>query len=179
MDTAGYSQNELVSNFPQLYKELVTSLPHLATHNYTCENSDYSDQLNECKNAYLCFNGYGLEDCFHLRDSRWNKDCADLSYSNKSELCYECVDCSDCYNCNFCRDCENSRDLWHCYDCFSCSDCFGCVGLQRKEFYIFNQKYSKEEYRSMLPEVRKMTLNEMNQKVEALRAHYPHRATHE
>ena len=169
-----YSKEDLANNFIQLYKELINNLPHLAVHNFRCENSDYSDQLNDSKNAYLCFNGYGIEDGYYLYDSRWNKNCGDLCYSNKCELCYECTDCDDCYNCNFCQNCERCIDLNYCMDCFSCENCFGCSGLRKAKFCIFNEKYSKEEYEKKLMEVETMTSNEIYEKIENLCLKIPH-----
>src|SRR3989338_5236043 len=124
------SQKELAENFPALYQELIQSLPHLSVHNFRCENSDYSDQLNDSRNAYVCFNGYGIQDCYYTYDSRWNKNCADLSYTNNCELCYSCIDCENCYNCDFMQDSERCTDCKFCYDCASCQNSFGCVGLR-------------------------------------------------
>lgn len=145
---------KIVENFKQLYKELIDKSPHLAVHNFRCENSDYSDQLNDSQNAYICFNGYGLQDCYYNYDSRWNKDSSDLSFSNKCELCYSCIDCDECYNCNFCQDCERCTDLEYCYDCVSSENCFGCFGLRRAKYQIFNVQYSKEDYAAKLKEIK-------------------------
>lgn len=165
---------DIIQNFIQLYKHLVDHSPHLAVHNFKCENSDYSDQLNESKNAYLCFNGYGIEDCYYTYDSRWNKDCADLSYSNKCELCYNLIDCDECYNCDFCQECEHLADSCWCYDCFSCQNCFGCVGIRHGEFQIFNKKYSKQDYWKKIAEIKKWPESKIRDEIEKLRKEYPH-----
>lgn len=173
---------DIIANFIDAYKNLVDSLPHLAVHNFRCENSDYSDQLIDSKNAYLCFNGDAVEDCYYTYDSRWNKNCCDLSFSNKSELCYECVDCEECYNGNFLQDCEKCVDCSYCYNCASCQNCFGCVGLRRAQYQIFNVQNNKEEYAVKLAELKKMPPAEMRAKiheeVKALRLKHPHVAMH-
>lgn len=168
----------LPENFVTLYRELVQRLPHLSTHNYLCDNSDYSDQLNESRNAYLCFNGYGLEDCFCNFDSRWNKSCIDFSFSNKCELCYDCIDTEKCYNCDFLQDCERCTDCQYCYDCFACTSCFGCVGLRQAKFQIFNQPYSKNEYPKKLAATQKLSESEIRARMEKLRLAHPHVAMH-
>ena len=149
-------------------------MPHLAVHNFRCENSDYSDQLVDSKNAYLCFNGYGLEDCYFTCDSRWNKNCADLTYSNKCELCYDCLDCDECYNCDYLQDCERCVDCIHGYDCLGCKNCFGCVGMRKAQFHIFNKAYSKEDYFKKLEEVKKMDHGEIVKAIEKQRLKIPH-----
>lgn len=165
---------DIVENFIQKYKKLVCSEPHLAVHNFRCQNSNYSDQLNDSKNAYICFNGYGIEDCYYLSDSRWDKNCADLTHSNKCELCYECIDCESCYNCDFCQDCEQCTDCRHCFDCFSCENCFGCIGLKKKKFYIFNNAFSKDDYTK---ELAKISKGKIKSKLANLRLDTPRLAT--
>lgn len=169
---------DFINNFPEAYKNLVDGLPHLAVHNFRCENSDYSDQLIDSRNAYLCFNGDGVEDCYYTYDSRWIKNCVDLSFSNKSELCYEAIDCEECYNCNFVQDCERCTDCSYCYDCLASQNCFGCVGVRRGEFQIFNTSYSKDDYWKKLAEVKWLPVGQINAKVEELRRKLPHVSMH-
>lgn len=145
----------LPENFASLYKELVSNEPHLAMHVWLSENSDYCDQIDRCKNCYLCFNNLFSEDCMYCYDSRWNKDCTDLSYSNKCELCYEAIDCEKCYNCDHCQDVKDSTDCEYSYDLKSCSNCFGCTGLRHKQFHIFNEKVTKENYKKTVDNLKK------------------------
>lgn len=148
-------------------------MPHLSVHNFRCENSDYSDQLVDSKNAYVCFNGYGIEDCYYICDSRWNKNCADLTYCNKCELCYDCLDCDECYNCDFLQDCERCVDCAYCYDCFGCKNCFGCVGLRNKDYCIFNKPYSKEEYKIKLADAKNRNPSDIKLAIEQQRLETP------
>lgn len=166
--------SDLSKNFIQLYKELVDSSPHLAVHNFRCDNSDYSDQLNDSRNAYICFNGYEIQDCYYTYDSRWNKDSADLSFSNKCELCYECVDSDECYSCDFCQDCERCTNCVNCFDCLGCTDCFGCVGLRRKDKCVFNEEYDAAGYAAKLKEAQGMSPDDVRAKIEKLRLKWPH-----
>lgn len=152
--------SEITQNFPQLYQTLIQKLPHLAVHNFQCENSDYSDQLNDSLNAYVCFNGYGLEDCFYNFDSRWNKNCMDFSHSNKCELCYHCIDTEECYDCDFLQDCEHCTNCSYCYDCFGCENCFGCVGLRKKKFHILNQPYPEKKYFELVNKIKTALKNQ-------------------
>ena len=36
----------------------------------------------------------------------------------------------------------------------SCKDCFGCISLHRKQYYILNKPYSKEEYFKQVAELK-------------------------
>lgn len=166
--------DNIVENFVELYRDFINRSPHLAVHNFRCENSDYSDQLNDSRNAYCCFNGYGLQDCYYTYDSRWNKNCADLSYSNKCELCYSCVDCEACYGSDFLQDCERCMDCAYCYDCFACERCFGCVGLRRANFHIFNVSYSQDTFFPKLKAVKIMSESEIRAEIKKLREKHFH-----
>lgn len=125
------------------------------------ENCDYSPYHANGRNCYRIIGHNLCEDCFYglwLGDSR---DCADCDFTEKCELCYECVDCRESYNLNFCQDCINCSDCEYSYDCKGVQNCYGCVNLRNKQFHIFNQPYSKEAY---------------FEKVKSLRRSYEHNA---
>lgn len=96
------------------------------------------------------------------------EDCSDCAQSVKCQLCYECVDCINSYNCNYSIQCEQAVDCDYCYDCVSCNNCFGCAGLRRRENYIFNEKFSKEEYIARLAELKKMPCAQVLQMLKPL-----------
>lgn len=158
-------------SFFEDFKKLKSLEPHLAMHVWKSENSDYCDQLDGCKNCYLCFNNRLSEDCMHSYDSRWDRDCCDISYTNHCELCYESLDCEGCYNSDYCQDCENCTDCKICYDCKSCRNCFGCVGLRYKKFHIFNEEFSEKEY---FARIKNITIPEAYKKIDDLRKKFPH-----
>jgi len=43
--------------------------------------------------------------------------------------------------------------VYYCNNCHYCTDCFGCVGLQRKQYCLFNKQYTKEEYEKEVAKV--------------------------
>ena len=145
-------------------KNLKEKQPHLSVHVWKSDNSDYCDQLDGCKNGYLCFNNRLTEDCMYSFDSRWDKDCVDISYCNKSELCYDSLDLEGCYGCVGSQDCENCTDCWHCYDLKGCKDCFGCVGLRKKKFCVYNEQFSEEDYKDRLTGLREKGVDEARYK---------------
>ena len=128
-------------------------LPHLQRAYSTFENSDYCNAAAGLKNCYLIINADSDENCMYGFNVQECKDCTDISYANKSELCYESVHLLNCYGCSFCNDCEDSNGLQYCQDCVSCTDCFGCIGLRHKSNHIFNQMYSPQEYKKKLADM--------------------------
>lgn len=143
-----------------------------------CENCPYNSFLYKSKNCYLCYSSSYLEECFYMDKAIKNKDCADCDYLSGSELCYECLDSNQCYNCNYCRDCRNCTDSDFCYECRGCQNCFGCIGLQKKEFHIFNKKYSKENYFAEIEKLRMLSPAEIYAQTEELRKTFAHPCAH-
>lgn len=77
------------------------------------------------------------------------KDSYDVCiWGENVELCYETAICGEnAYGLKFCVDSwPNNRDCEYSFYLKNCTNCFGCVGLKKKEYCIFNQQYSSEEY---------------------------------
>jgi hypothetical protein len=169
--------SKITNDFVNQYRALVHSEPHLSVHVWLSPNSNYCDQIDRCKNCYLTFNSLESEDCMYIYDSRWDKDCDDVSYCNHCELCYDSLDLEKCYNCNFSQDCTNCNDCDYAYDLRNCNKCFGCAGLRHKEFHVFNEPHSKEEYKKRIKELLK-TPEKVEKQLEKLKLEIPHVALH-
>lgn len=158
--------------------KLIKSTPKLCLPMQECENSPYNSFLYRSKDCHLCYSSSYLQSCYYLDTCSYNKDCVDCDFCNHCELSYECLHCDSCYNSEFCQDCKNCIDSSFCFECQGCTNCFGCVGLRKKEFNIFNERVSKEEYFARLPELKKMTEAEISARIEQLRENFPHPASH-
>lgn len=149
------------STFIKEFQKLYTASPQISHWTRASENCDYGDIIVVSKNSYMCFWSSNLEGCFYCYESRKNRFCTDCTFCEDCELCYECIDCVRCYNSNFLQDCKQCTDCWFCYHCIGSSDCFGCAGLQRKQYYIFNKQYSKEDYFKKIAELKKLPTEEI------------------
>jgi hypothetical protein len=127
------------------FVELRNEVPHLALISHKNENCGYCNIVGTSKNCYLLYGSVDCEDCYYGNPFA-SKDCCDSLTLRNSELCLECTDSTGLYNCYKCQNCENSRDLMFCLDVKNSANCFACVGLNRKEYCIFNKQYFKEEY---------------------------------
>ncbi len=135
------------------FKELLYTVPLKNRNVVNGINSDYSNNFTDPKNCYLAFNGQYSEDCMYSNGLSYLKDCVDTSNCSKSEKCYECFWLTSCSNAKFSSQCENSFDISFCSNCVGCHDCFGCVGLRNKEYHIFNEQYTKEDYKKRIEEL--------------------------
>ena len=93
---------------------------------YACEDgslNQYSCNHSQGKSEDNAFSGYpvnGSNFCYSASGS-----------GNKQKYCFLTI---------------RSDNMEYCLLCYNCTDCFGCVGLQRKQFCIFNKQYEEEEY---------------------------------
>ncbi|MEK7528898.1 MAG: hypothetical protein AAB592_03955 [Patescibacteria group bacterium] len=164
-------------DFVNEFRKLVLSQPVYNLRSVHNDNCPYVHMITFSRNSYLCFCGYKCEDsgyCFYPNEL---KDCYDTYFATQCELCYECTSCSGCYNCDFCNECVNCSDSQFCYDCKGCKHCFGCVGLRQKEYYIFNEPYTKEEYFKKLKTIdlkNPAARHDIDERVEALNLKHPH-----
>ncbi len=129
------------------------TVPRMAVMNTSCENTDYCNMSVQSRNCYLVFGNVDNEDCAYGHIVWQSKNCFDCLYTYRSEFCYECIDCVQCHSLSFSRDCDNCSSSMFLVHCTGCRDCFGCVGLQNKEYYIFNVPHSKENYRQKIAEL--------------------------
>lgn len=165
-------------NFVLELAKLIKINPKLCLPTDKCENSPYNSFLFSSKDCHLCFSSSFLESCLYVDTGSHNKDCVDCAYINKCELCYECTDVTYSYNCDFCKDCKNCVDCAHCFECQGCTNCFGCIGLRKKEYHIFNKRYTKEEYFKKSAELKKLPVPEILARRETERARFPHPPMH-
>jgi hypothetical protein len=139
--------------FFEQFKELQLEVPRMNLDIVNCENSEYCNYCGDDKNCYLDIAGEANEDCFYNLFVKYSKNLIDCTFLYNSTLCYESLNSYDCYNVKFSQYCNNCSDLTFCFDCIGCKNCIGCYNLRNKEYYIFNEKTSKEEYESKLKEI--------------------------
>ncbi len=115
-------------------------------------NSDYSNNVMGVKNSYLIFNASFCEDCMYCESIWGTKDAIDCTRVPESELCYDCTACSG-YNLQSSYGSLNCSDSFFLHNCIGCKHCFGCANLARREYCVFNEQKTKEEYEAFLKSV--------------------------
>ena len=163
----------------QEFENLKNELPRIGLTNLGNENSEFVSYSAYNNNCYLIFASDYNEDCMYSYFIYHCKDSCECAFCEKCELCFQCVDCIECYSCNYCQDCKNSMDLEYCYNCIGCNNCFGCVNLKRKEFFIFNQKYSREDYMKKIEELKKLSPEDLKAQFNELQLKHPRVFSHQ
>ncbi|MDD5750776.1 MAG: hypothetical protein PHU56_04025 [Candidatus Pacebacteria bacterium] len=136
--------------FFEQFKELLAATPHVSIFNTNTVNSEWVNQETDDKNCYLNVGGHFNEDSAYNTFEVRGKNCFDNFWVWQCELCYGNVNLERCWKTVFSQDCFDCLGLAFCFDMRNCQDCFGCCGLRGKQYYIFNQPHSKEEYQKFL-----------------------------
>ncbi len=140
--------------FLEQFNELQKMVPRLQMWLVNSVNSDYSNYVVDSKDCYLCFTALGgNENCSYSGYLTQSTQCLDCYLIHKCELCVGCVNCDTCYNLKCSTNCKNCRDSWFLLDCNNCTNCVGCVGLRDKQYCIFNDQFTKEEYIEKIKEL--------------------------
>lgn len=178
-DPTTYGQDvDFTRPFLTQVKELWAKVPDVALLNINPVNSEYCSITEGNKNCYLVFGGDFNENTLYSTYIFNSKECMDTYWVSKGELNYETVDCISCSKLQYSRYCEGCLDSAFLFDCKNCRNCLGCVGLRNKQYCIWNQQYSKEEYLQKLKEIDLSS----SKKVEEIKARfkehmlcYPHK----
>ena len=145
------------------------------------ENIEYCQNVAYSKNCYLTTVAWKLEHSYYssnMAGGNWLLDCF---FTMESENCYECCDSNHLYGCfrlQYAYNCQNCRFG---YDVTGCKDCIGCVNLRERQYCIFNEQYSKEEYekyKAKFLEELPDDFYEFSQKFSTFVQSQPHRAVY-
>ncbi len=137
--------------FFEQFRKLFVSVPRMGIIQQRVNvNSEYTNRASDNKNCYLIFAAADNENCSYGTSVWDSKDSMDNYNIHNCELCFECIDCVGSNRLLYSKDsssCTNSAFL---LNCRNCNDCFGCVNLRNKSHCIFNEQFSKEEYKKSI-----------------------------
>lgn len=165
--------------FFEQFKELQTKVPRANLYQTNFVSSEYCNYGLDFKECYLLFGGKNNERVYFGNQIFDSHDSMDVDFGGKLEFSYDTFECArsnKLFFSAYSKDCVDSSYL---LDCRNCINCFGCVGLVNKQYYVFNQPHTKEEYEKFIKENRGSykkhienlkKLNELNSKT-------PHRYT--
>ena len=141
--------------FEQL-KELYLKIPRLqnvGSSDMKKMNSEYVNFAGWNRNCYLIFDSDYNEDCCYSNVIKHSKNCIDCSYVSKSQFCFGCVDCINSYELKDCQRCSNCNTSLSLFNCNGCHDCAFCCNLTNKQYCLWNEQLTKEEYQHQLSEL--------------------------
>ncbi len=137
--------------FFEQFRDLLHVVPRPGTiHQGNIVDSDYTNRVTDARSCYLSFGCTRIEYCRYVGFSNDAKECVDCYNVQKTERCYECVDCFQSYDLQYCQESSDCTNSYFLYNCRNLQNCFGCVNLRNKQYCIWNEQYSKEDYERAL-----------------------------
>ncbi len=135
------------------FAELQSKVPRSNLYQTNFVNSEYCNYGRDFRECYLLFGGWNNERVYFGNQIQGSRDSMDIAYCDDVEFSYglfECTRNNKLFFSQYCIDCVESMYL---VDCRNCMNCFGCVGLVNKQYYIYNQPYTKEQYLEFIKSV--------------------------
>lgn len=177
-DPLDYGQDfDFNHSFFEQYEEMRSKVPRLAIFNTQSENSEFTVHSSKNRNCYIGSSLVDSEDV-HYSDWAFNcKDCMDLLFCNRMEMCYECVDSQDCTLSNYLELCSNVTESFFAFDCRGGKNLVGCVSLRNRKNHILNQPAPNGEARETIQRLKNdpKFFAEFKKKYEDLKARLPKR----
>ncbi len=163
--------------FFEQFSNLRKEVPRANMYQTNFVSSDYCSYGIDFKECYLLFGGHNNERVFFGNQIFDSRDSLDISFSEKIEFSYQVFECArtnKLFWSSHSYDCVDSAYL---VDCRNCINCFGCVGLVNKQYYIWNQPHTREEYLEFLEKNSGSCKSHLEnlEKLESLRLTTPHR----
>ena len=119
----------------------------------TLANAQFTNASGYSKDCYMTFGAGYDEECMYAVFIDRCRSCSDGLVIANCELCYEIVDGDNCYNVQYAQDVRNCRDSAFLLDCVGCSNCFGCTNLRNKQYCLWNEQVTPEQYKEALAEL--------------------------
>jgi hypothetical protein len=92
-----------------------------------------------------------MRDCKYVHNSNALQDSRDCyGCGAAADLMYEAFDSGiQASRLCFVAVIYGGTNIYYSYNCHGCDNLFGCIGLRNRQYCIFNQQYSKEEYHEL------------------------------
>ncbi len=111
--------------------------------------------IRNAKNIKECFNIYNSENIAYGNRVLNAKDAYDVHGFAEGELVYECVGCSYGSNKNlFSFYTMGSTNSEYSFLCLNSNNLFGCFSLSKKNYFILNKQYEKDQYLELVERIK-------------------------
>jgi hypothetical protein len=147
-----FSSYDSIEKAKEKYKKLRENAIVKYATSTKCNNVT-GDFLFNCYDGVNLFDIRNSKNCSYLADGEDAIDCQDCNnLYYKPERCYNILGTLQSTNCIGCVFPMYCSETYYSDSCYNCTNCFGCVGLNKKNYYILNKEYEKEEYQKIKEE---------------------------
>src|SRR3989338_11673483 len=145
-----FGDSQVFEALRQEFKEKVGTEAVWPEHfNEKCENST-GDHLRNCVNCERSWYCDGAKDSWYTLWGNLGTERSVLGCDPGGSDGFGNFIAVSCQGCKFSWILNKCRNVEYSVECRECENCFGCVGLNHKQFHIFNKPYSEAEYWSLV-----------------------------
>ena len=143
---------EILSSYENIEKakEKYKRLREKATVKYASVikcNKATGDYMFNCHEGVNIFDVRNSKNSSYVADGEDPIDCQDCNNLYfKPERLYNVMGTLQSTNCIVGSYIMYGNEVHYSDSCYNCANCFGCAGLNKKNYYILNKEYPKEEY---------------------------------
>ena len=148
-----FANYESLEEAKEKYKNIRAGALVKYTSSIKCNNAT-GDYLFNCHDGVSLFDTRNSKNCSYLADAEDPIDCQDCNNLYfKPERLYNIMGTLQSTNCIAGVYIMYGNEVHYSDSCYNCTKCFGCAGLNKKNYYILNKKYEKEEYEKLKEEI--------------------------
>lgn len=148
-----FSSYEFIEEAKEKYKKLRANAIVKYALSIKCNNAT-GDYMYNCHDGVNLFDVRNSKNSSYVTDGEDPIDCQDVSNNYfKPERCYNIMGTLQSANCIVGTYIMYGSEVNYSDSCYNCTSCFGCAGLNKKNYYILNKEYSKEEYLKLKEEI--------------------------
>lgn len=137
------------------------------------ENSKFTHNVGHLNSCYMVFDSWMCEDTLYSVRACNTKNILDIREVDQCESIYESISIDNSNNIFYSQDCQDCSFGAFLYNCVWCHNCICSTNLVNKEYYVFNQQVTKQEYQKIWDELfgwTRKAIDEMNIKYEGLKS---------
>ncbi len=144
---------DFLRSFFEQFQELQLVVPRIALQASRVVNSEYANQIGDCKNCYLISSGSENENCAYGYRIMNSRDIFDSLIILRCEQCYGSSECIDSSRIFFSKDIAGSYDLSFCFESQGSNSCFMSSNLRHASYRFRNEQLTKSEYLDRIQEI--------------------------
>ncbi len=154
-DPLSFGENpDFTKPFFQQFGEFLKVVPRGSVEGSENLNCPYTNYTWHSKNVYMSSSILYSDNAGYIKGGEKCIDSFDCFQVTDINTCYECVNCERCNNCKFLVNSHDCLDSAFLFDCANCSHCIMSTNLRNEAYVIENKKYSENEFREKLKELK-------------------------
>ena len=111
-----------------------------------------AQNARRCERCVLVSSAIDTIDSCYCSDITRCSGCCDCDFVTDCTRCFECLNCHGCASVRWGEHCFDVQESSFVANCRSCRHCLFCANLEHREYCLFNEQLTADEYQQKLRE---------------------------